>query len=144
MPDTGIVSENYGPKGSILNLTGITLLQAISYALRDAATATGAAVNSFIGSGRKLANEGRNGQYLATRKIMGDWIGRTYVGNRRSWNFITHIHEELCTRGPSRFFIVSLIYDMMVLSFSRFVVVPKYLTCFGVEPKPSKTPCAVC
>jgi hypothetical protein len=64
MPDTGIVSENYGPKGSILNLTGITLLQAISYALRDAATATGAAVNSFIGSGENLQMKGFAGNVL--------------------------------------------------------------------------------
>jgi hypothetical protein len=44
---------------------------------------------------------------------MGDWYGRTDIRKRMSWHFVTHIHEELCTRGPSIFSLVSLIYDMM-------------------------------
>jgi hypothetical protein len=53
--------RNDGPKGSVLNVTVIPSLRAISDAVSDTATATGAAVNSLIGSGKTLQMEGVKG-----------------------------------------------------------------------------------
>jgi hypothetical protein len=64
MQDTGIVSGNNGPKGSVLNVTVIPSLLAISNAVINVATDTGAAVNSFIGSGENLQMKGITGNVL--------------------------------------------------------------------------------
>jgi hypothetical protein len=64
MPDTGIVSGNDGLKGSILDVTMIPSLWAISDVVGDTATDTGASVNSFIGSGKNLHMKGVAGNVL--------------------------------------------------------------------------------
>jgi hypothetical protein len=64
MCDTGIVSGNDGLNRSVLNMVMISSLRAISDDVSDAATATGAAVNSFIGSGKTLQMKGSAGNVL--------------------------------------------------------------------------------
>jgi hypothetical protein len=58
MPETMIVSGKHCPKGSVLKVTVTLLLRSISDAETDAMTATGADVNSFVGSGRSLHKNG--------------------------------------------------------------------------------------